>query len=381
MEAALLFAGSLCALLLVARYAAIAAARDITADMGDALLPLSVFLAGWAASALTGCAFPWAYATDALLPLLALTAAADGAVISGAAAAAAAALGVGGSGSLQGACMLAMAAAGALVGAPARYCPPLRAVFYAAALVLALLVSEASVSAAVSAPVSATAASLLRLPALRAAAASFRALAAAVGEQLAAGAPLAAAVAVLGALPPPAVSALSEACPPLSLAWYAHGVSLSRFLPYGAVLAAAQPLLYVAPLAWRLRRRIDLAALAAAGAAALLDAGGGWTLARFPQLAALALAHRGVIARMRGAPVALAAGFLFAATAAAPAMHHAWVSMGTGNANLLFNLCLVVAVAGGALIAEFTGAALRVQALQGREDARAERGREKGATG
>jgi hypothetical protein len=65
----------------------------------------------------------------------------------------------------------------------------------------------------------------------------------------------------------------------------------------------------------------------------------------------------------RGVPY-LWLGLLGAAIVAAPAMKYAWLTMLSGNANLLFNMALAVAVAGGSLLAEFSAAALRVQKVQ-----------------
>jgi hypothetical protein len=67
----------------------------------------------------------------------------------------------------------------------------------------------------------------------------------------------------------------------------------------------------------------------------------------------------------RGVPY-LWLGVLGAAVLAAPAMKYVWVVALTGNANLLFNMCLALAVAGGSLVTEFAAAAIRTVKVQRR---------------
>lgn len=87
------------------------------------------------------------------------------------------------------------------------------------------------------------------------------------------------------------------------LGWYVASSVFSRYLPYYRVILALQPLLYVLPLCWRLRKRMDLALVIVMAVATLLDSsatsadGSSTNLTRFPLVAALMLSHSTVVSR------------------------------------------------------------------------------------
>lgn len=171
--------------------------------------------------------------------------------------------------------------------------------------------------------------------------------------------------------------------------WYLSAVAFARHRPYLAALVWGAPWLLVVPVLLRLRGRgpggTRAAALFLAGVGALFDPSPAWSTLRLPALLALSFSHPHVLHELRKGPGPVASprtgassslvwhGLLRLAPAGAPFMRSLWLTPPhAGNPNLLFNLQLVAAVAGGSLLVAFAAAAVRVR-RSARRAARAEK--------
>jgi hypothetical protein len=151
--------------------------------------------------------------------------------------------------------------------------------------------------------------------------------------------------------------------PELAVGWYLFSEAFARYLPYFSELLWLLPLAYALPLAMSLRRAPAAAMLTMLGLVATFDPSNAYTLARFPLVLSLAISDGEACARTRSAWFWLPVAHL--AVAAGIIMKHVWVVARMGNANLLFNMQIVLALACGTLLTDFAGAARR--ATKGRQ--------------